>query len=191
MKARPFLLEGVATPSPPPRRVAAAVARPVRLTRTAPAPAGQGLSIMAEMISSHAACAWLAGTPAEAISADHPDCREALNSCRHRIDALLTNGGSTPAIPLVNCDSHSSGRATKTRHSSIISSQSLHVCSCWVSTVCSRTPSGADNIRFIMASSGANEGHTTTQYSALPRSCWGRSSGRTRLPGSRRGSWRR
>ena len=40
--------------------------------------------------------AWLAGTPAEAISADHPDCREALNSCRHRIDALLNNDGSTP-----------------------------------------------------------------------------------------------
>ena len=40
--------------------------------------------------------AWLAGTPAEAISADHPDCREALNSCKHRIDALLNNDGSTP-----------------------------------------------------------------------------------------------
>jgi succinate dehydrogenase / fumarate reductase flavoprotein subunit len=40
--------------------------------------------------------AWLAGTPAEDIHHDHPACREAVNSARERIDALLNSGGNTP-----------------------------------------------------------------------------------------------
>ena len=40
--------------------------------------------------------AWLAGTSAENINADHPACREALDNTRTRINQLLNNNGSTP-----------------------------------------------------------------------------------------------
>ena len=40
--------------------------------------------------------AWLAGTPAEDVSTDHPACREALESTRRRISQLLNSKGSTP-----------------------------------------------------------------------------------------------
>jgi succinate dehydrogenase / fumarate reductase flavoprotein subunit len=40
--------------------------------------------------------AWLASTPSTEISSEHPACREALESTRKRIDALLSSGGHTP-----------------------------------------------------------------------------------------------
>ena len=40
--------------------------------------------------------AWLAGHPGEEVSPEHPACRDALESTRSRIDALLNNSGNTP-----------------------------------------------------------------------------------------------
>ena len=40
--------------------------------------------------------AWLAGTPSEAVSPDHPACQEALHSTRSRIEALLGAKGERP-----------------------------------------------------------------------------------------------
>ena len=40
--------------------------------------------------------AWLAGTPSEAVSPDHPACQEALHSTRRRIEALLGARGERP-----------------------------------------------------------------------------------------------
>jgi succinate dehydrogenase / fumarate reductase flavoprotein subunit len=40
--------------------------------------------------------AWLAGTPSEAVTPDHPACQEALHSTRHRIEALLGAKGERP-----------------------------------------------------------------------------------------------
>ena len=39
--------------------------------------------------------AWLAGAPLPPVTADHPACRDALQSTRQRIDALLHNGGDS------------------------------------------------------------------------------------------------
>ncbi|QNI62377.1 fumarate reductase/succinate dehydrogenase flavoprotein subunit [Synechococcus sp. TAK9802] len=40
--------------------------------------------------------AWLAGNPAQDLAADHPACREALESTRRRISQLINSAGSTP-----------------------------------------------------------------------------------------------
>ena len=40
--------------------------------------------------------AWLASTPSAEISSEHPACRDALESTRKRIHALLSSGGHTP-----------------------------------------------------------------------------------------------
>ncbi len=40
--------------------------------------------------------AWLAGRPAEALSSEHPACREALAAVQGRITALRSTGGSQP-----------------------------------------------------------------------------------------------
>ena len=39
--------------------------------------------------------AWLAGAPLPPVTADHPACRDALQSTRQRIDALLHNSGDS------------------------------------------------------------------------------------------------